>query len=148
MPRRYVADLQRLQRDAAANYLLLQHLWRSPEEGWVSFGLRHAGRDLGSLTLRKLEKTRWTELLELQLDVVLSHPLLQPALLQVRSYHDVRLSEVIAFQRRQAREGRYSYPNEEMFHPDEKVQVNAFLGETLRFVLDKGYSLELESSND
>jgi len=148
MPRRYVADLQRLQRDAAANYLLLQRLWKSPEEGCISFGLRHAGRDLGSLTLRQLEYTRWTELLELQLDVALSHPLLQPALLQVRSYHDVRLSEVIAFQKRRAREGRYTYPNEEMFQPDEKVQVNAFLGETLRFALDKGYSLELAANND
>ena len=148
MPRRYVADLQRLQRDAAANYLLLQRLWKAPEEGWISFGLRHASRDLGSLTLRQLERTRWTELLELQLDVARSHPLLQPALLQVRSYHDVLLSEVTAFQKRQAREGRYSYPNEEMFHPDEKVQVNVFLGETLKFALDKGYSLELEASDD
>jgi|GEM_PF-2415956 len=148
MMRRYVAELQRLQRDAAANYLLLKRLWRSPEENRVGFGLRHAGRDLGQLTLKRLEESRWTESLELQLDVIQTHSLLQPAVLHLRNYHDVRLTEVVAFQKRRASEGRYTYPNAEMFHPDEKVQVNHFLSEILRFTLDKGYSLELEVSND
>ncbi|SFC00258.1 hypothetical protein SAMN05660443_1091 [Marinospirillum celere] len=145
--RRYVAELQRLQRDAAANYLLLQRLWPGQTQEQVVLGLRSAGRDLGSMSLRQLEKSRWTELLELRLDIGNSHPHLYPAVMQIRSYHDVRLTEVIAFQQRQAREGRYAYPNDAMFHPDEKVQVNDFLRELLRFALDKGYSLAVEIDN-
>ncbi|WP_114417489.1 DUF1249 domain-containing protein [Marinospirillum perlucidum] len=148
MPRRYVAELQRLQRDAAANYLLLQRLWQAPESGRVRYGLRHHGRDLGWFSVERREATRWTELLELCLQVETGFQGIKPAQLQVRSYHDVRLTEVVAFQKKQAREGRYDYPNEAMFHPDEKVQVNSFLSELLRFVLDKGYSLEVELSHD
>lgn len=147
MSRRYVAELQRLQRDAAANYLLLQRLWPGQHQDQITFGLRAQGRDLGWVHLRQLEKSRWTELLELRLEMQGDHPSFYPAVMQVRSYHDVRLTEVIAFQQRQAKEGRYAYPNEAMFHPDEKVQVNDFLRDLLRFVLDKGYSLNVEISS-
>lgn len=144
MTRRYVAELQRLQRDAAANYLLLKRLWRSPAEGQVCYGLRHAGRDIAQVSLQRLEESRWTEWLELQVEVIQQHPLVQPVRMQLRSYHDVRMTEVISCQEHCAREGRYKYPNPGMFHPDEKVQVNQFFGELMRFTLDKGYSLELE----
>ncbi len=147
MPKRYVAELQRLQSDAAANYLLLQRLWQQAEEEQISFGLRAQEQDLGCLTLSLLEQSRWTQVLELHLTLI-TQDYLAPALMQVRVYQDLRLAEVIAYQKRQVREGRYAYPNAGMFHPDEKVQVNSFLKDMLQFTLDKGYSLTEEVSRD
>lgn len=140
MQKRPVADLSRLQSDAAANYLLLQRLWHQPEQGVQLIGLRQQGQDLGLLRLQQLEQTTWTQLLELQFFAKTEHPWLDPACLVIRIYHDVKLAEVISFQQQQPREGLYHYPNEQMFQPDEKVQVNAFLKEWLKLALDRGYT--------
>lgn len=140
MHKRPAADLSRLQSDAAANYLLLQRLWHQPEQGVQLIGLRQHGRDLGFLRLQELELTTWTQLLQLQFFAENEHPWLRPVSLEIRVYHDVKLAEVISFQQQQPREGQYNYPNEQMFHPDEKVQVNAFLKEWLKLALDRGYT--------
>ncbi|SFX60374.1 DUF1249 domain-containing protein [Marinospirillum alkaliphilum] len=141
MPRTaYVAELSRLQSDAAASYLLLQRLWQADEQQVCHIGLRQHGRDLGQLHLQRLERTPWTELIELRYSQQVDHPLLHPLQMQIRVYHDVRLAEVVSCQQQQPREGRYAYPNEAMFHPDEKVQVNAQLVEWLKFALSRGYT--------
>jgi uncharacterized protein len=143
MPRTtYVAELNRLQRDAAASYLLLQRLWQADEQGIRRFGLRQQGRDLGIMQLQRLERTPWTELLEMTSDTWGKHAQLSPLQLQIRIYHDVRLAEVVSCQQFQPREGRYAYPNEAMFHPDEKVQVNDLLVQWLKFALERGYALQ------
>lgn len=144
MPRSHVTDLSRLQRDASANYLLLQRLWRNPESGTRLIGLRQQGHDLGYLRLRRLERSHWTEHLELQYFAQTEHPWLKPTHLQIRIYHDVKLAEVVSYQQHQPREGRYAYPNPAMFQPDEKVQVNALLLEWLKFTLQLGYTPQTE----
>ncbi|OMH38328.1 DUF1249 domain-containing protein [Motiliproteus sp. MSK22-1] len=61
-----------------------------------------------------------------------------PALI-VRIYHDARMAEVICQQRRQLK-GCYPYPNKQMHHPDEKAQLNQYLGEWLTQCLAHGHS--------
>lgn len=88
-----------------------------------------------------LEQTRWTQLIQLTWSVPAEQE--QPWLLDqqmlVRHYQDVHLAEVIAYQRQQVRQGHYIYPNAQMYHPDEKRQINQLLREWLHEALQTGY---------
>ena len=68
--------------------------------------------------------------------------------LAVRLYHDAKCAEVIGFQDQRAFKAVYGYPNRQMRHPDEKVQVNRFLGEFLHMCITHGISLEQPASRD
>ncbi len=67
--------------------------------------------------------------------------------LSVRLYHDAKCAEVIGFQDQRAFKAVYGYPNRQMRHPDEKVQVNRFLGEFLHMCITHGISLEQPASD-
>lgn len=66
------------------------------------------------------------------------HPLLPAPRLTVRLYHDAQTAEVTAYQGEDRFAGRYEYPNGKMRQPDEKVQLNRFLGEYLSLCLAQG----------
>lgn len=59
----------------------------------------------------------------------------------LRVYHDARMAEVIAYNRHQRLQPSYDYPNDKMYHRDEKAQLNKFLGEWLSHCLLYGYVL-------
>ncbi|ODC02520.1 hypothetical protein BFW38_02120 [Terasakiispira papahanaumokuakeensis] len=134
----YVADLNRLQAECAANYHLLCRLM--PEDGeQASWHLHGHGRDMGDVSLKRLERSRYTDVVE----VVQGphwHDWLAPTRMKVRVYHDAQMAEVVAYQSRYAQHGRYEYPNDAMFQPDEKVQLNGFLGEWLKHCMAYGHS--------
>lgn len=65
-----------------------------------------------------------------------------PALM-VRLYHDARMAEVICRKQKRQLQGSYTYPNEQMHQPDEKAQLNNYLGEWLSQCLAHGHSNEL-----
>jgi uncharacterized protein YqiB (DUF1249 family) len=54
---------------------------------------------------------------------------------RLRVYHDARMAEVIASQGHRYLKPRYDYPNRNMYHCDEKYQVNCLLGEWLKYCL-------------
>jgi len=62
--------------------------------------------------------------------------------LKVRLYHDTRCAEVIEYQGQRRFQPVYRYPNAEMRQPDEKAQVNRFLGEFLDACLRHGVANE------
>jgi len=62
--------------------------------------------------------------------------------LVVRLYHDARVAEVICTRQRRQLAGVYAYPNQQMRYPDEKAQLNTFLGEWLSHCLAHGQLLE------
>ena len=64
----------------------------------------------------------------------------KPAL-SVRLYHDARSAEVVEYQRDDHFRAVYDYPNRHMRLPDEKAQVNRFLGEFLSMCLVHGVSV-------
>lgn len=61
----------------------------------------------------------------------------------VRLYHDVGMAEVTSYQGERANQGCYYYPNQAMYHPDEKHQQNAFLADLLSHVLKHGVVTEI-----
>ncbi len=58
--------------------------------------------------------------------------------LDIRAYHDARMLEVIGFQKHGRLEGRYAYPNDNMYQRDEKLQQNRYVAELLSFCLAEG----------
>ena len=58
--------------------------------------------------------------------------------LKVRLYHDTKSAEVIEYQDQNRFRSHYDFPNTRMRQRDEKVQLNLFLGEYLKFCLLTG----------
>ncbi len=62
--------------------------------------------------------------------------------MEVRVYHDARMAEVVGAQNARRFRSIYAYPNAAMHQPDEKAQLNLFLGEWLSHCLACGHELE------
>ena len=121
-----------------ANYLRLMKLFPSLRDEDVSvFGVvigdnpyqvhievHERGPDTTMRRLTQLPKAPWST---------------KPAL-SVRLYHDARSAEVVEYQRDGHFRAVYDYPNRHMRLPDEKAQVNRFLGEFLSMCLVHGVS--------
>lgn len=87
------------------------------------------------------EVTKYTSLINIVQQQVLEHSALNTFAkpkMQVRLYHDARVAEVISSQGVSQVKPRYDYPNDQMHHPDEKLQINQFLKEWLQLCLEFG----------
>lgn len=51
--------------------------------------------------------------------------------IRVRLYHDVEMAEIVGWDRHRHWLPLYNYPNSKMYHSDEKLALNRFLGEWL-----------------
>ncbi len=58
--------------------------------------------------------------------------------ISVRIYHDAKSAEVVSIENQSVFHGSYEYPNKKMRQPDEKEQINKFLGEILSLCIEKG----------
>ncbi|UYF98649.1 MULTISPECIES: DUF1249 domain-containing protein [unclassified Halomonas] len=139
----YVTDLKSLQGECSANYARLLRLVSDMDAGQQrDITLHSKGRELGALHLAVLEQAPYTTMVEVTqsgpLDGVLEGPKMR-----VHLYHDVRMAEVTDFQRQRHFNGRYRYPNAKMHQPDEKLQLNRFLGEWLAHGLTHGHAYDI-----
>ncbi len=89
------------------------------------------------VSLRVLEQAPYTSTVEVKQQHA-SHPYESDRVLRVRMYHDARMAEVVAWNKHWNTRSRYHYPNEQMYHRDEKLQLNRFLGEWLAHCLAQG----------
>ncbi|MFC3282627.1 DUF1249 domain-containing protein [Litchfieldella rifensis] len=139
----YVTDLKSLQGECSANYLRLTRLLGELEAGEVrEVALKGRETRFGSLWLEVLERAPYTSIVRVSQSGVLD-AIIEPLRMRVHLYHDVRMAEVTDFQRQRHFDGRYRYPNARMHQPDEKLQLNRFLGEWLEHGQAHGHSLDL-----
>ena len=120
-----------------ANYLRLSKLF--PEMRTLdraAMGLELNGIRL-EIRMEVIERSPYTTLVRLS-----QHPQVpwsHRATMTVRLYHDARSAEVVEYQgRRHFLRAAYDYPNVDMRQPDEKAQINRFLGEYLSVCLSHG----------
>lgn len=87
------------------------------------------------IRIRKLESAPYTTTLQITQNQregeLCSHGYKPHPLLVVRLYHDVEMAEVVAWDNHRHWHPVYSYPNRKMYHRDEKLALNRFLGEWL-----------------
>jgi len=139
----YVTDLRSLQGECSINFLRLVRLLGDLEVGETrEIELASDGRWLGVLSLTLLERAPYTSIVRVTQRGVLDS-LIEAPRMRVHLYHDVRMAEVTDFQRQRHFDGRYRYPNSRMHQPDEKLQLNRFLGVWLEHGLAHGHSRDL-----
>jgi uncharacterized protein YqiB (DUF1249 family) len=92
------------------------------------FQLHHAGH---TMQIKVLESCPYTQMLELSQHFVSHAPLINDLRMKVRVYHDARLAEVTGYQGLGRLLVKYSIPNAQMLHPDEKRQANLLLHDWL-----------------
>ncbi|GED21302.1 DUF1249 domain-containing protein [Halomonas halmophila] len=139
----YVTDLKDLQGECTANFVRLMRLLGDMEAGETrEYELFGQGRRLGILCLELLERAPYTSIVRVSQRGVLDS-LLETPRMRVHLYHDVRMAEVNDFQRQRHFDGRYRYPNARMHQPDEKLQLNRFLGEWLDHGLAHGHAIDI-----
>ena len=92
-----------------------------------------------TVEIKILEAFKYTSTLEIVQKPELTKWMTNPTML-VRVYHDASTAEVVSYQGHRKLKPRYAKPNPEMYHSDEKMQVNQFLGEWLTHCLKSGIS--------
>lgn len=141
MKPRYVPDIAKFGAICEANYVQLCRLLHCFDAGTaVRYGLCNGDRSLGLIQLEVTEASRYTNLIMLEQIQAIGKWLNNPRLI-VRLYHDARMAEVISVTRHTRVEGVNGYPNKKMHLPDEKLQLNQFLGEWLSFCVKHGHTL-------
>lgn len=95
--------------------------------------------------IKILEAFKYTSTLLITQRPELKKWMTNPSML-VRVYHDANTAEVVSYQGHRNFKPRYSQPNSNMYHPDEKMQVNVFLGEWLTHCLKVGISSKAPES--
>jgi uncharacterized protein YqiB (DUF1249 family) len=83
------------------------------------------------LELQMLENSRFTKTIALRLQHPPTQPWLPSLHMKIRNYYDAGVTEALTFQHHHRLNSRYSYPNPQMYHRNEKWQINRFLGEWL-----------------
>ena len=155
--KRYSIDLNAHMAVCEANYARLMRLMHMLDDRDRSAFAMTLGEIEPHVTLRVVARYKYTTEVELSQhharegvsEEDVSEEVLETApetTLSVRLYHDAKCAEVIAFQDQRAFRAVYGYPNRQMRHPDEKVQVNRFLGEFLHMCITHGISLEQPGS--
>jgi uncharacterized protein YqiB (DUF1249 family) len=128
---RYSVDIGDLHSLCESNYLRLQRVFPGYETlNSVEITANHL-----TLVFDVVERTRYTTLLRLTQRGQQGLPAMS---LDLRLYHDASMAEIVAFQRHRHLEGRYDYPNPNMYQRDEKTQQNRYLAEILELCLAEG----------
>lgn len=139
---RYRVDLVSLQAVCESNFARLRQLMPSmAEQDELRIPLAAPDGGQQCLVIQVLERCPYTTTLQLRHER--GHDWLLPPSMEVRMYHDVCMAEVVAAYNRRRFRGVYPYPNEQMLQPDEKYQLNHFLGEWLGYCWRHGLSNQL-----
>ena len=138
---RYRVDLIGLQAVCESNYWrLLKLMPQLHEEDERRIEIDAGDGEAQALVIRVLERCPYTSTLQLAHERRQSW--VTPPSMEVRLYHDAGLAEVVAAYNSRRFRGVYPYPNEQMLQPDEKHQLNQFLGEWLGYCQRHGQSAQ------
>ena len=156
--RRYVPDLIADMAECDANYIRLLRLFPGMlETDSLEFGVDSGNRtapnatpnaiqgtteDGAIVTISILERCPYTTMMTVNVSNEEDSPWVKWPTLDVRVYHDIKSAEVISFERHRNFKFRYYTPNQQLFQPDEKSQINRFFGELLTYCYKYGHSLE------
>jgi uncharacterized protein YqiB (DUF1249 family) len=138
--KRYVPDLSHLMAVCELNYARLQKLFphmRNTDHHQLN--VTQNRQDFGAIHFTVQERAPFTTHLSITRP---QHQWSAHWQMVVRIYHDAKLAEVIECQAQPRIRAVNDYPNTHMHQPDEKMQLNIFLGEWLQHCLNYGHSAE------
>ena len=142
--KRYSIDLPAHMAECEVNYHKLQKLFRSMHsEDERSLHILFS-EQIFNICLVVLDRGPYTTTLRINQTNEANSWVLIPSI-TVRVYHDAKSAEVIKVGKQKVFHGVYEYPNRKMRQPDEKSQINKFLGEVLTLCVENGISDNLFS---
>ena len=138
----YVPDLVKDLAQCDVNYYRLLKVFPEIDElEKKQFGLKTVDDERVVVEIEVLERCPFTTVLELNVQIYPEHKIIKWPKLQMRVYRDTKSAEVISFDKYRRFNQAYDFCNERLFQPDEKSQVNRYLGELLEHFMVRGYSL-------
>ncbi|MFT7684710.1 MAG: hypothetical protein ACI9FB_000050 [Candidatus Azotimanducaceae bacterium] len=167
--KRYVPNLVSDMAECDANYLRLCQLFpQMNEDDSVEFGIDASdvsasvfsspglvkGSNLefdreadleAKVEIEICQRCPYTTMLKVTVTNSEDTPWIKWPTMEVRIYHDAKSAEVTSFEEHRNLKFRYAQPNEKMFQPDEKSQINKYLGELLAYCIEHGYCLDVPS---
>ena len=135
----YVVNLKKHHSQCEMNFHLCMSLvpdCRQGRKAWC-FDLPSTASRQVSITL--LDFAPYTTTLQITETSIANGYINAPTMI-VRLYHDVEMAEVVAWNNHRHWHPVYSYPNRKMYHRDEKLALNRFLGEWLVHCRKLGFS--------
>ncbi len=87
-----------------------------------------------NVDVKVINEARYTTTIEVEQ----RHDSVETPKIVVRLYHDVNMAEIISWDNHRYWMPKYPYPNPQMYHPDEKLALNQFLGDWLNFCRNQG----------
>ncbi|MEE8057912.1 MAG: DUF1249 domain-containing protein [Pseudomonadales bacterium] len=147
LKKKYSIDLAGQMAECEANYARIMQLLPDMEAvDQREFGVDMPGGRSIRFQIVVRERCKYTTMVDvsqlpLSSSSAIPETLQQAPCFSLRVYHDARMAEVIAYNRHQRLRPSYNYPNNKMYHRDEKAQLNTFLGEWLSHCLQYGYAL-------
>ncbi|MFC3852323.1 DUF1249 domain-containing protein [Salinispirillum marinum] len=139
----YVPDLKAQAAICEGNFARLRRCLPDFTVGQdVNFVLESAQHLSADITLTVIERFRYTASVEITVHQHQVPDYVARQTFMVRVYLDANTAEVVTFARRGSFQGVYPYPNPDMFHADEKDQLNRWLSEWLQLLFSHGRSAE------
>lgn len=135
--KKYVPDIAELNRVCEHNFVLLARMVKSWEQAAVS---QFETSQFAIFQIKVTEASKFTTHVEMRQLSASMPDLMQPKVL-IRVYHDAKMAEVISSQNASRIQPSYLYPNPQMHQPDEKMQINQFLNEWLKYCLQCGLAM-------
>lgn len=129
---------------SAANYAKFLQLLPKEDAQQEDVNFELAIDNQPNLQVCLQQQSRYTETYQLR-QMSSSHDSLGRCYL-VRLYHDAKVAEVLSGLNDPMLPPVYPYPNDQMKQPDEKLQLNKFLGEWLSFCLQFGQAHSLSKT--
>ncbi|MFT5577265.1 MAG: hypothetical protein ACI9WS_000014 [Paraglaciecola psychrophila] len=156
--KKYSIDLAGLMAECEANYLrLMKLLPQLATEDRRELVVELIAQHPVCFRLQIIERCKYTTMVEIsQRPLITAEPSgdtddggadklrrwISSPTFSLRIYHDARMAEVISYDNHHRLHIKYDYPNNNMYHSDEKGQLNALLGEWLSHCLNHGRALQ------
>ncbi|MER2493498.1 DUF1249 domain-containing protein [Catenovulum sediminis] len=135
--KKYVPDIAALNTLCEHNFILLAGLVRGWEFNRIN---QFETGPQAVFQIQVIECSKFTNVIEMRQLSTSLPDMMQPKVM-IRVYHDVKMAEVIASQNMTRIQPSYMYPNPHMHQPDEKMQVNLFLNDWLKYCHENGLAL-------
>jgi uncharacterized protein YqiB (DUF1249 family) len=130
------------------NFFRLEKLMPGYKNGISHWGYQFGGTHgssniLASVQIKIIDRAPYTTTVEFIQSPdqrgTFSDNLLPETKLVVRLYNDVKMAEIVSWDQHRNWLPQYAYPNRQMYHPDEKLELNRFLGDWLAFCRKQGF---------
>lgn len=149
---RYCPNLASDGAECDANFIrLCQLMPEMADNDKIEFGITSKHDESVRISMEVKERCKYTTTVAMyfsNMSTTVTNQWVGLRAMEIRVYHDLKTAEVVSCDHVRQFKSRYEYPNAGMQHPDEKSQMNHFLGEILSHCLANGHAVDWQFQHD